>query len=253
MKTVYLKNIVGFLDELLEIEKISDYSLNGLQVEGKSKVEKIGFSVDLSLETIKKCVETNTNMIVVHHGIFWKNSPVLIKGLHKKRFKLLLENDISVYAAHLPLDLHKNYGNNIQICKKLNLKNISTFGNYNGIDIAYCGTLSKTMKFSSFCNFYQKQISLPSHVIESSETVKKIGVVSGGGASVFPECEKLGIDTFITGEQNYTIQNFAIESGINVIFGGHYNTEVFGVQALQKLISKKYNINTVFFDVPTAL
>ncbi len=249
-----LKDLVFCLDNELNIIKISDYSINGLQVEGKEKVNKISFAVDLSLETIKKCAENKSDMIIVHHGIFWKNSQITITGIHKERIKNLLDNRISVYAAHLPLDLHPKYGNNAAICNLLNLKQIKSFGNYNGIMIGFYGNLTEKTELDKFIKLFEKKICKPNHIIKSNNFVKKIGVVSGGGAGLFYECSSLGIDTFVTGEQNYTVQNFAEEQKINIIFGGHYNTEIYGVKSLMNFIKKRYpGIKMEFIDIPSLL
>ena len=249
-----LKEITESLDAELQTAKIQDYSLNGLQVEGKDKIKKISFAVDLSLKTIEKCIENKSDMIIVHHGIFWKNSPVSITGIHKTRIKSLLYNGISLYASHLPLDLHPKYGNNISICKLLKLSGIESFGNYNGVTIGFYGYLRSKIIFKKFIELFQKNICPPNHIIQSCEFAYKIGIVSGGGAGLFNECKKLEIDTFITGEQNYTVQNFAVEEKINIIFGGHYNTEIFGVKSIMSFVRKKFpNVALEFIDIPSVL
>ncbi|HPG31751.1 MAG TPA: Nif3-like dinuclear metal center hexameric protein [bacterium] len=249
-----LKDITDSLDVELQTEKIQDYSLNGLQVEGKEKISKISFAVDLSLKTIEKCIKNKSDMIIVHHGIFWKNSPIAVTGMHKTRIKYLLDNGISVYASHLPLDLHPVYGNNVSICRLLKLTRIEKFGNYNGVTIGFCGYLRSKMKFEKFVGMVKRNVCQPNHIIQSCESAYKIGVVSGGGSGLFGECKKIGIDTFITGEQNYTVQNFAVEEKINIIFGGHYNTEIFGVKSIMNFIKKKFPaISLEFIDIPSVL
>lgn len=243
--------LLKYIDKLLNIKKINDSSVNGLQIEGAENIKILCGAVDASLKTIEEAAQMKAEMLIVHHGIFWKNNPLVVSGFHKKRIKTALDANLNLYAAHLPLDLHPVCGNNIQICNILGLKNIKPFGNYNGVNIGFYGELSGKIKFNDFNTFYNKKIGRPNAVVKACGFVKKIGVVSGGGSGLFHECAELDIDTFITGEQNYTALNHALESGINIIFGGHYNTEVYGVRALLNMVHEKFKLKTYFIDIPS--
>jgi len=247
------RKIIEYLDNLLEIKKINDASINGLQVEGSANIKKIAGAVDLSLATIEQCITKKAELLIVHHGLFWKNSIFTLTGINKKRIELLLKHNINLYAAHLPLDLHSKYGNNITICKLLKLQKIQSFGEYNNIKIGYCGELKKTMAFDDFLKYYKTKISDYNAFINGCAKVKKICIVSGGGAGLFNECLLYDADTFITGEQNYTICNFAKENKINIIFGGHYNTEIFGAREIIKHLKNKFRLQAEFIDCPSSI
>jgi len=119
--------IVTFINKYLNSETIKDSSQNGLQVEGADEVKKIVFGVSANMEFFKRAVVAGADMAVVHHGILWSDSP-RITGVFRRRIDFLLKNELNLCAWHLPLDMHAEVGNNAQIAKKLELKNLEIFG-----------------------------------------------------------------------------------------------------------------------------
>ncbi len=252
-----IHKIQSFLKKLLDPNTISDISLNGIQVENDGKeIKKIAFAVDASIASIEKAVKNECTLLIVHHGFFW-GTPIPITGIFKQRIKLLLENNIGVIAYHLPLDLHADYGNNIMILKKI-LKtsyDISPFGQYHKNLIGWQANLKKAIFIKEILN--NLEISIDDKSIKylsfGKKEIKKIAVVSGGGSSCFNEAVNKNIDLFITGDQDHTLFHSAKENKINILFAGHYYTEIFGIKAIQKVIEKKFKIETCFLDIPTGL
>lgn len=243
-------DIVKFLNKELNVKKIKDSSKNGLQSKGISEVKKIGFAVDASIETFEKAKKQGCDMVIVHHGIKWKPQ----KNDISKRLNYLSKNKLSLYAAHLPLDMHSKYGNNIELARILNLKKIKKFGFYHGVSIGFQGTLLKSKTIIEIAKNLDKSLKTKSKILAfGKKEIKTIAIVSGGGISALDEAVKKKIDLFLTGESSHSSYHYIKEAKINVIFSGHYATETLGVKALMPILKKKFGVETVFIDVPTGL
>lgn len=212
-----------------------DSSCNSLQVENNGKIIKIGFAVDACLETFQKARDVGGQMLVVHHGMIWEGLKH-IKGDYYKKIKFLLDNNIALYVAHLPLDKHEKYGNNIQIANILKLKEIKPFGFYNGVQIGFSGETETTL---NLVKEILKEKGMRTISLDfGSQDIKKIAIVSGRGSKEVFQASAIKADLYITGEPLHFVYHFAKENQLNVIFGGHYETEVFGVKALMPLLKK---------------
>ncbi len=245
-------DIVKFLNKELNVKKIRDSSKNGLQVKGNHEIKKIGFAVDACLETFEKAKKEGCDMVIVHHGIYWKKSYSSDK-ITNKRADYLRKNNISLYASHLPLDLHNKYGNNIELCRILGLKNVKKFGKYHGVPIGYQGRFDKPVNIISISKSLDKKLNTKSVISAKKVMIRSVGVISGGGISCLEEAEYKKLDCFITGEEYHSSFHDIKESKISVILSGHYATETLGVKALIPLLKEKFNVNTVFIDAPTKL
>lgn len=245
------KQIAEFLDKELDINRFEDKSSNGLQVENTGEINKIGFAVDASLETFQQAIAAGCNMVVVHHGLFWTFSKTYLTSGDYQKIKLLISNNVAVYAAHLPLDAHLKYGNNIQLANLLGLKNIKPFGDYAGKEIGFKGETNTTL------NEVKKVLEknrLQTLVLPfGPNKIKTIAIISGGAAREILEAIKQKIDLYITGEPEHHLYHLAKEEDINVIFGGHYETEVWGVKALMPILKEKFKVNVEFIDIPTLI
>ncbi len=239
--------ITRFLRKELDISSIPDASVNGVQVAGNPEVKKIAISVDASIRLFETAKKEGCQMILVHHGVKWKGQ---VNDIRNKRLEWLKKNRITLFAAHLPIDIHPTLGNNAGIAGSLGMKKLSKFGFYHGVYAGFYGRLSmpirsikrsldRSLKTSSVVQGYGPKIT------------KKVGIISGGGAFGIHECRRLGIDTLITGEEFHTTYHFAEECGINVVYAGHYATETVGVKLVAKLLEEKFNIETIFIDIPT--
>ncbi|MFP4423780.1 MAG: Nif3-like dinuclear metal center hexameric protein [Candidatus Woesearchaeota archaeon] len=237
-----------FLNSYMDM-KVEDYSRNGLQVHGTKHITKIGFCVDACLESFRLARKAGCDCIIAHHGIYWKGAKDLT-GLVKRREKYLSEHKMSLYGIHLPLDLHHEVGNNIEIARFLGLSGIEDFGRHHGFSIGYSGIFNSDLK--SLVDKIRK-ISKPVVLDFGRKRVKRVGIVSGGGSRTIHEAYLEGIDCVITGEAPHQVYHEAKEYKLNVILAGHYETEVFGVKALGKVIKEKFNIPCQFIDVPTEI
>jgi dinuclear metal center YbgI/SA1388 family protein len=250
---IKLKEIVSFLNEYLGHEKfLEDSSWNGLQVEGNENVKKIVFGVTAGVNLFKKAKEENADMIICHHGLFWKQANPSISGWQKDRVSFLVENKISFYASHLPLDAHPDCGNNVEILKILDAKVKDKFSYEKGENIGWIGECNP-VSLNEIVQKLKKSIKANCVVLDyGKKEVKNIAVVSGGAPyDVFEAIEK-EVDLFITGDAADVLE-VVRDAKINVIFAGHYATETTGVKALQKIVEEKFNIETSFIDVPTNL
>jgi dinuclear metal center YbgI/SA1388 family protein len=245
-----LKKIVGFLNGEMHIEEYPDASHNGLQVENSGRVKKICCGVDASLEFFARARQQGADLLICHHGISWGDSLKQITGLNYSRLAFLIKNDIALYACHIPLDAHSQLGNNALLFRALGLVRRKLFGNYRGKPIGYYGSLPRGQKISLFRKRVEKVLGSPAHSLEfGRDTVRTVGIVSGGGSDWIEEADRLNIDVFLTGETSLVGYNTAKDCGINVIFGGHYATESFGVRALGAAVEKKYRIKSEFIDL----
>jgi dinuclear metal center YbgI/SA1388 family protein len=233
---------------------LSDYAINGIQVENEGLIKRASFAVDCSLLAIQKAVENKSELLIVHHGIFW-GKPVPVISNQRYRIKMLLENNIGLIAYHLPLDCHPVYGNNIQILNKIGITKNSSFGFYKGTQIGFMGEQDNPVSIEYILSrlgivIDEKKVR---YLNFGKNEIRSIAVVSGGGGSCFEEALSKKADLFITGDAEHEMYHSAKENSINVLFAGHYFTETFGVTALKDLIHKEFGIDTVFTEIPTGL
>ena len=242
------KEIAEFLNKELKITEFEDDANNGLQVENTGKITKIGFSVDACLETFEKAKEAGCQLLITHHGMTFRGITHINKH-HYIRMKYLIENNLAVYCSHLPLDAHPIYGNNIKIANILKLKNTEPFGEHHNKPIGFSGSFSGTLEDAKKLLSGQgmKTLSLDF----GKKEIKKVAIVSGGAPDNTIEAIQKDNDLYITGESAQWVHHLAKENKINVIFGGHYETEIFGVKALMPLLKEKFNVDVEFINVPT--
>ncbi|MGB2578616.1 dinuclear metal center YbgI/SA1388 family protein [Elusimicrobium simillimum] len=243
-------NIINYINGYLNSANVKDSSQNGLQVEGKEKINKIVFGVSANMELFKKAKAAGADMVVVHHGLFWSHGP-LITGLFKRRVEFLIKNDLNLAAWHLPLDMHPVVGNNAQIAKALGLKKITPYGNYHGTDIGVYGTLAKLKTLAEI----EKTLGLKANtkLAFGKAKISTVGIVSGGGYSMFEQFANRGADLFITGSSEEYVQEISRECKINYMAVGHYNSETYGVKALMKEVARKFGVKVEFIDVSNPL
>lgn len=251
-----IETLQQFIEQRLMLEQYAalDASLNGLQCGRPDKeIHKIAFSVDATLETFVKAVEEHADALFVHHGLFW-GKPLAVTDTHYARIATLIRHDIALFAAHLPLDAHPELGNNAAMAQMLHLKEVTPFGNYHGVDIGFKGVLPTAItaeEIVATLNFtYEDGLKI---LPFGKKEISRVGIVSGGAASTVEQAIEEGLDAFITGECSHSMYSYCVEAGITMICGGHYATEVFGVQKMEQEIKKKFDCETVFIDAPTTL
>lgn len=249
-----LSTLTGYLDDLLQIKEFSgDASLNGLQVEGARRVQKISLAVDGCRVSIRKAARRRSDILIVHHGLFWgEREP--ITGILRERIEILLKNRISLYAAHLPLDAHPEIGNNAQLAKLLKMKECERFGEYSGREIGVAGKLPRALSAGGLAGRIEKALSTSVEIFDFGRSpVRKLAVVSGDGASLVEEAAKRGCDALLTGEKSHSAYHTALELGISILCAGHYATETTGIKALGKILKKEFGLESVFLDIPTGV
>ncbi len=253
MKETPLRQLTSFLDTKLSITDFpDDESSNGLQVEGRDRIKRIGVAVDACEYVFRKAVAEKVDLLFVHHGIIWGGIKA-VRGVLRKRIGMLLAADISLYVCHLPLDWHPELGNNAQILKLLALKKMGAFGEYHGKQIGYWGRTKHPLSVKAFTAKVEKMLHTKTVALPFSGRVKNVGIVSGGGWSAIHDAERYGIDTLLTGEPSHSAYTLAEEMKINLIYAGHYATETPGVQAVGRLLKKKFGFVVSFIDHPTGL
>jgi dinuclear metal center YbgI/SA1388 family protein len=249
-----LKRIVAFLDNTLKISDFgADSAMNGLQVESSAEVKRIATAVDISDRSIMKAAASGADLLIVHHGLFW-GDPVPITGVMARRIKFLLSKEVSLYAAHLPLDCHPDIGNNAQLAELLGLEKRQPFGNYHGMIIGLCGVLHRPITLASIARKLKQTLGAESKIFHfGPDRVKKLGIVSGGGASLVGDAVSAGCDTLLTGETSHSAYHVAREARVTLICAGHYATETVGVRALGTLLETELGLPAKFIDDPTGL
>jgi dinuclear metal center YbgI/SA1388 family protein len=246
--------LTEYLDGILDLETYSgDRSLNGLQVEGKKEVHRAALAVDACGESISKAARRGADMLIVHHGLLWgEQAP--ITGIMAGRVGTLLEKGVSLYAAHLPLDCHPEIGNNAQLAGMLGIPETEKFGRYAGVEIGLCGKMPRPVKIEGLRRKLSSLLGAPVQAFAfGPKTVRKIGIVSGGGAALTQAAADAGCDALLTGETSHSSYHVARENGISLIFAGHYATETFGVKALGDLLKQEFGLKTFFIDLPTGM
>lgn len=240
-----LKDVVSFLDQLLDPSGFQDASNNGLQVENSGRADMICSGVDASYEFLEIAAQKKAGMVFCHHGISWGDSLNTITGINYKKIKFLLDNDIALYASHLPLDAHPECGNNALICGALGLGGIKPFGS-----VGFSGSLLKPVPLIEFKEKAKRVFGqVASSMDFGKKEVKTVAVASGGGAGEIGEAVKSGFDVFLSGEPKLSAYNTAKECGINAIFAGHYKTETFGVKKISEILSENFPAATEFIDM----
>jgi dinuclear metal center YbgI/SA1388 family protein len=250
---VALQDIVSFANELLEVAEIEDYpgAVNGLQLENKGIVAKIGAAVDASTGTIELAIDESVDLLVVHHGMFWGGvSPVT--GPVYRRLAKAMEGDVAIYSVHLPLDFHPNLGNNVLLAEALELSPVTPFWFVKGQAQGCLSTISLELKelvLRAERVLGRKIWYCPA----GPSRTQRIGIVTGGAGSHIVEVAAEGVDTFLTGEGPHHTFVLAEELGINLLYGGHYATETFGVKRLAARLAERFNLQWTFLDHPSEL
>lgn len=253
MSNVPLLEVTKHLDALLRVSEVPDYppAYNGLQVANRGEVSRVAVAVDAAQRTIDQAVRAGADLLIVHHGLFWDGDPRVTERRYH-RLRALLEADVAVYSAHLPLDVHPELGNNAILARAIGIEMDGRFGTYRGEPMGVSGPLA--MRREALVARLDELLGGPVRLIAGGpELTRRVGVVTGGGASAIHDAIDAGIDTFITGEGAHHTYFDAMEGGINLILAGHYATETWGVRALGEHLQERFGLSWEFIDCPTGL
>lgn len=252
---VPLGTLVSHLDSLLRIGEIPDESgaVNGLQVENSGRIRRVVAAVDASLATIEKVAADagRETLIVVHHGLLWDGN-VPVTGRRYRRIRTLLEHDLALYAAHIPLDVHPELGNNTALAALLGMPVEGWFGTYKGILLGVHGRLTEA-RVALVARLNQALGSAARLIPGGPEEVRRVGIITGSGAGYTVAAARAGLDTLITGEGAHHTYFDAMEFGVNVLLAGHYATERLGVQRLAQHLETQFGLPWQFHEHPTGL
>lgn len=246
--------LTEYLDGYLRIAEVPDYdaALNGLQVHsGRAEVRRVAVAVDAVQASIDAAVRGGADLLLVHHGLFWDgNRPVTARRYH--RLKALFDADLPVYSAHLPLDVHPEVGNNAVLARALGIEVRGTFAEYRGWPLGTWGELE--IRREALCARLDEVLGGRVVMVPGGpERVRRVGVITGGAGGSVPAAAAAGLDAFITGEGAHHNYFDAEEGGVNLLLGGHYATETFGVKALAAHLEERFGLETWFIDHPTGL
>ena len=258
-KTTTLAEIAGYLDELLRLDAIPDFpgALNGIQVETPAEIKHIATAVDARIETIEAARSAGAQLLIVHHGLFW-GGPQPVRGAMYRRLRALLADDIGLYSAHLPLDMHLQFGNNPLLAHELGLTPTEGFARHQTIDIGVAGltdlpTADLVARLTKFTQKLGGTVRLAGVTKRRMTRHWAICTGAGAGAETLREARARGIDTLIVGEGPHWSAIDAEEQGLAILYGGHYATEVLGVRTLGEHVGKKFGIPSTFIHAPTGL
>ena len=248
MQKLTLSELSRYLNQLFPSKDLVDYCPNGLQIEGKKCIKKIGTAVSASLFTLEQAVEQELDALIVHHGLFWQKDSYVIQGSKKQKIALLLEQDISLFAYHLPLDLHAELGNNWKAAKDLKMFDLEPFGS-GKFPIGVKGKV-KPISCEDFKHQLEHYYEHPAHcALGGNPIIETVAIVSGGAHRMITEAAQEGVDAFITGSFDEPVWHQAFEEKINFFALGHSATERVGPLALAYHLEQVFHVPCSFIDI----
>ena len=250
-----LKELDSYFRSFLAIDDLAgtDVSLNGVQVENTADITCIAFAVDACMEVFRKAKAAGAQMVFVHHGLFWGHEHT-VTGSHYQRLKFLMDNNIALYAAHLPLDIHPELGNNVALAAEAGLTDLKPFGKFRGIDVGVKGTFPEPVTTEQVLSRLGYDRAEMLACMDFGKEKNLTGaVITGGGEHDVSDAIDEDVDLYITGDAAHVVYHTCLENKINMISAGHYRTEVYGVKNMAKKVSEELALKTVFIDVPTGL
>ena len=247
---IALSTLVEEADRFLNAARIADYCPNGLQVEGRPQVRRIVSGVTASQALLDAAVEAEADVVLVHHGYFWKGEDARVTGMKRRRLQTLLGHDISLLAYHLPLDLHPEVGNNVQLARQLEITVEGPLDPDNPKVVGLLGSLAEPTTARDFARRVQEVLGREPLLVEGTGMVRRIGWCTGGGQGYIDDAIAAGVDLFLTGEASEQTFHSARENGVSFIAAGHHATERYGVQALGDYLARRFAIEHLFIDCP---
>ncbi|MDQ3742275.1 MAG: Nif3-like dinuclear metal center hexameric protein [Actinomycetota bacterium] len=252
---VTVLDLISDLDALLRARDFDDYSPNGLQVPGPEEVRTVATGVTASVALFERAAAEDAQLVLVHHGLFWKGMPQHVDRAMYRRLRPLFLNDIALAAYHLPLDAHPEVGNNALLARALGCDSLEPFAEHSGQPIGMAGTFGGDGISAEDLVARVREVTGrdPLHLAHGPARVRTIGVVSGGAASYLDDAIAAGHDAFLTGEPAERVLAQSREAGIHFLGAGHYATETFGVRALGDRLSERFGVRHVFLDDPNPI
>ena len=247
------KDVIGYLDSILDPASYDDYGPNGLQVPGREEIESVATGVSANAQLFTRAREEGVDLVLVHHGLFWSGPPRALDQASKRRLQLLFDADLALAAYHLPLDGHLDVGNNALLAKAIGATDIEPFGAHRSATIGVRATLEPISPAELVERVAAATDREPLAFTDGPDPVRSVGIVSGAGADHLDEAIAAGLDAFVTGEPAERSMSRAQEAGIHFLAAGHYATETFGVRALGDRLAERFGLRHVFIDVPNPI
>ena len=251
-----LKELDRWFSDFLDLASVAaiDRSRNGLQVARHgAEVRRVAFAVDASLEAFRRAADWGAEALFVHHGLFW-DQPVCLTGSAYERIRFLVEKDLALFAAHFPLDIHPEVGNNAGIARHLGLLDVEPFGLHRGVKIGCKGRLPGPLALAKLADLLGEGQPDPVHTLAfGPDPVRTVGIVSGGAPLDVEQAAAEGLDAFVTGESAHQVYHFCLEERISALFAGHYRTESYGPKALAVRLAADTGLETTWLDIPTGM
>ena len=238
----------SYLNQYLDVALFRDYCPNGLQVEGRAEVSTLVTGVTASLDLLRAAAARSADAVLVHHGYFWRGEDPRITGTRRERIALLLKQDMSLFAFHLPLDAHAEIGNNVQLARILDLPYTGRFGEQ---DLGAHGALDVPVTLRELARRCEERLGrVPQIIGDETKLVRRVAWCTGAAQGYLEDAVRLGVDAYISGEISEQTVHLARESGVAYIAAGHHATERFGVQALGEHLAARFGIKHEFVDIP---
>jgi len=233
----------------MQPHRVRDFTVNGMQVQGKDTVTKVITGVTASQALIDAAVEQQADAILVHHGYFWKNESPAITGIKYNRIKTLIKHDINLYAYHLPLDIHPELGNNVELAKLLGITVRRGLEPWDKASVALVGKFEDEISTEELTQRIETQLNRAPLVVDAGKPIKSVAWCTGGGQSYIELAIEQGIDAFISGEASEQTIHLAREAGISFFAAGHHATERYGVKALGEWLAEEKGLDVTFIDI----
>lgn len=246
--TIALRELVAHLDATLEIDTFSDYAPNGLQIEGRPDVRRVVTGVSANAALIDRAIDAGADALLVHHGFFWAKEPRALVGLRGRRVAALIRAGVSLVAYHLPLDAHGSLGNNVGVLRAIGAAPVEPWGGRPAI--GWEGSFEAPVARDEVVARLSRATGHAPMVFGAGpDAVRRVGVVTGGGAGFFEEAAARGVDLFVTGEPSEQSRGLAEELGVTFVAAGHHATERFGPKALGSYVEETFGCPATFIDV----
>lgn len=242
-----INELVDYTGQILQVERFHDYCPNGLQVEGRSDIRKIVSGVTASMALLEAAQSAGADVVLVHHGYFWRNEDACVTGIKRARLKFLLQHEINLLVYHLPLDAHLEFGNNVQLGRVLGLRLEGWAGEQS---IVAHGSLENPLPLKSFGDHLARVLKRqPLFIGDPDMPVSRVAWCTGAAQQYLEQALSLNVDAFISGEVSEQTVHLARESGVAYIAAGHHATERYGVQALGDHMARHFDLQHEFIDI----
>lgn len=239
----------AYLQQLLNCEAFNDYAPNGLQVEGVAEIKNIVTAVTASQDVIDKAVAMKADALLVHHGFFWRGEDPLVIGMKRQRLGALLSNNLNLFAYHLPLDCHLEFGNNACLAARFEVQEVLSHRVNNTNDLLWTGQFKEGKTAESLLTFLEGIFERrPLHLAAEDKLIKQIAWCSGGAQDFITQAQALGVDAYISGEVSERTFYQAQELGLHYFACGHHATERYGIQALGQHLAERFGLEHRFID-----